>query len=747
MVSNPTSYVYRRITHIGLKIEGVGTTARQYRFVSGKAPAWDSDSVYQDVLLAWPDSFSSTVDFRTGKSQIQSVDFELRRTSTVLQHLWRVNPLVVAETVDNISATSTTVETNNTGLAGQLVHWEREVIKLGTHAGSGVYTGCTRGFNGSFARRHGDHIGWDRELFSSFPPGSVKGRIVSLFVVYSSATGYGDEETIWTGVLDALRITAEVSVQLTARSILALVEAAELMKTQRRWGARDVAGRTSIYAPDAGYGALHATTRRCVVASEKDKRVMSIRWDGVAFDGPGEYYLVTNDQHEEIDGLPRPEDLDNEGAYWEVHSTSVDHPSNAATVDTFTLPLSQDPATLVLQLLTTTASNAQSAVNGIYDLGIDNLAGDIDDSLVDVAGIEAWGRRNAGVKVDRLWIGLDGEPENLADILRRVLQPLGSALVCGADGRITVAQYQGGGGYNGAVSIPQDKIVSVGHEQDRRVEDTVSTVVVSYDKRPGGDAAKLTLVDARKNRRLPAGDRSSLEVEAWYYTGTGRPSITALGASLAASLRVAVPALTIEVLPTSDMALSPGQTVTVTHPALVANGAPGWTDELAIVVGSTLQWDAPRREDGGIGSLTRRLDLIHIGALYATGIGAIAPSAQITAWSAGSKRLTVAANAYATTDNDYFDKDVDGFQAGDKVQIVDQYGTVKEALAEVASTTPGSNYIFLVASPSSTPTSGDILRHAPWDDATTAQRLRWAFIADSTNTLGGVTARAYSYTD
>lgn len=100
-----------------------------------------------------------------------------------------------------------------------------------------------------------------------------------------------------------------------------------------------------------------------------------------------------------------------------------------------------------------------------------------------------------------------------------------------------------------------------------------------------------------------------------------------------------------------------------------------------------------------------------------------------------------------SSDNEWLNKDVEGFAAGDAVQIVDEYGTVEEALGLVASVTTGSSYIFLTASPTHTPVVGDIIRLAPWDDATTAQRSKWCFISDNNNTLGSATANAYSYTE
>jgi hypothetical protein len=743
MVSNPVQFAYNRYTNLGILVEGLGTVNGQYRLVSGPRPSWDSNSLYQDCLVSWPDSFSASVDFQAGTAEIQSVDFMLRRTSLLLAALWSPNPLVIAEATAAATASTTTINTNNTGLAGQVIYWEREAILLGSHAGGGQYTGCTRGHLGTNARRHGTHDDWDRELFSVYPPSSLKGRIVKLFLLPSGSTGTGSEVVLWTGILDEVTLGADLTITIEARSLLALVDNARLMTVQRRWAPYGWSYSTA--RPDGGYGNDGDTTRKALVCSASDKRVARVQWLGTTVSGVGRYYLATGTA-EAVAGLPLPEDIRFAEEYYEVISTVDAQPANSASPGDTDLPLSRNPATLLLQLLTTTPNNGIAGVNGSYDLGLDNLAGDLDDSLVDVAAIVQWGKSQNGAQVDNLWLGLDGEPENLTDVVRRILQPLGAVLFCNAAGLLSVASYRGTGGLSESLSIAQNSIISVGHEQRRGAREAISTVIVEYGMRPGQEVTTVTAVDGRKNRRLPPGDRSTANIEAHYYSGVGRPSVRGLAITAASASRVPAPEVTIRV--TRDVSPDPGDPVLVTHSALVkGGGAVGWTDEPCVVLSNTLVWEAPDRVDGGIGTVYRELRLANTGALYNTRLGLIGPSAKVTAWNPGLKRLTVAANEFVSSDNEWLDKDVEGFVATDTIQIVDQYGTVEEALAEIASVNTGSNYIFLVNSPSHTPVAGDIVRLAPWDDATTLERSKWCFISDDGNTLGSATANAYSYTE
>ena len=98
---------------------------------------------------------------------------------------------------------------------------------------------------------------------------------------------------------------------------------------------------------------------------------------------------------------------------------------------------------------------------------------------------------------------------------------------------------------------------------------------------------------------------------------------------------------------------------------------------------------------------------------------------------------------FLSATNDYLARDSAGFFAGDVVQIADQYGTTVTAAATVASV--GTNTITLTATPASAPTSGDIVRVTSYASAVSAQRGRWAFVADASDEVDGDPDNAYTY--
>ena len=140
---------------LALRIEGVGTAAGQYRFSTCAAPAWDSDALYLPTLISWPDEIGVEVDFLTGQARQTSGRFRLRQTTTLRAALYDVSPVVVGLADSAVGQSSTTILTDTTTLAGTVAHWGREAILLGTHAGSGTYTGCTRGYLGTQATMAG----------------------------------------------------------------------------------------------------------------------------------------------------------------------------------------------------------------------------------------------------------------------------------------------------------------------------------------------------------------------------------------------------------------------------------------------------------------------------------------------------------------------------------------------------------------------------------------------------------------
>jgi hypothetical protein len=716
---------------LALKIEGVGTTLGQYRLSTCAAPGWDADALYLPTLISWPDEIGVEVDFLSGEARQTSGRFRVRQTTTTRAALYDVVPVVVAEAESAVGQSSTSILTDTTTLAGTVIHWGREAILLGTHAGSGTYTGCTRGALGTQATRHGDGAQPDLELYAR--PWSLKGRIVELVRIPADAVDYADEVLLWTGVLHEVSAEGLSVLVVEARDGLSLLSDVKLGLGAATWTATRPG---SPQRPIAGYGS-DPDDMRCVVVEESSGRVSVVGYRS-PLGSPTPGYRLDLGSIAPVGYFPLPD----EGArytasYREVITTHAAQPASSATPGDDTLPLSQSPAELVLQLLTTTANANTPGGNGDYDLGIAYLAGSIPARLIDQAAVLEWGRRRAPYLVDNLWIGLDG-PEQLLDVIAKILRPLGAALVVGRAGLLTVAQLADAPTYNDADAITQDQIVTVSPVQRRAIPTSIDAVEVTLDLVPGLGTATQRTLDVRQSYRLPPGSRSTLEVDATAYLD---PQVARAGAlALLLRYRLQPPAVSLEVLPTADY--WPGDVVRVTCPSLLGPDGAGVTDEPALVVGRQYAVEGPEMARGGAGRASLRLSLLMVGFIHKNQ-GLIAPSGVVSSYNAGTKTITLQANAYASTTNPYLATDRAGFAAGDVIQVCDQYGTVITATATIASV--GTNTITLTASPATAPTGGNVVRVAAWSSAASAQRAKWAFVADADDEVGGSTTNAYTY--
>lgn len=716
---------------LALKIEGVGTAAGQYRLSTCAAPAWDADALYLPALVSWPDEIGVEVDFLTGEARQTSGRFRVRQTSTLRAALYDVLPVVVAEAEAAVGSSSISILTDTTTLAGTVIHWGREAILLGTHAGSGTYTGCTRGHLGTQATRHGDGSQPDLELYAR--PWSLKGRIVELVRIPDDAADYADEVLLWTGVLHEVSAEGLSAFAIEARDGLSLLAGVQLGLGAVTWSATRPG---SPRRPIAGYG-TDPDDMRCVVVEEGSGRVAVVGYRSpVGSTIPG--YRLDLAALSPVGSFPLPD----EGArytarYREVVTTHTAQPASSATPDDDTLPLSQSPAVLVLQLLTTTANAGQAGGNGDYDTGIAYLAGSVPARLIDTAAVLEWGRRRAPYLVDNLWVGLDG-PEDLREVIAKILRPLGAALVVGRAGLLQVVQLADAPSYDDTDAITQGQVVTVSPVQRRAIPTSIDAVEVTHALVPGLGTATQRTLDVRQSYRLPPGSRSTLDVDATAYLD---PQVARAGAiSLLLRYRLQPPTVTLDVLPSADY--WPGDVVRVTCANLLGPDGAGVTDEPALVLGRQYAVLGPDLARGGMGSVSLRLTLAMVGFIHKNQ-GLIAPSGVVSSYNAGTKTITLQANAYAATDNPYTPTDRAGFAAGDVVQVCDQYGTQVTATATIASV--GTNTLTLTASPAVAPTGGDVVRVASWGSAVTSQRGRWAFVADADDEVGGSATNAYTY--
>jgi hypothetical protein len=324
-------------------------------------------------------------------------------------------------------------------------------------------------------------------------------------------------------------------------------------------------------------------------------------------------------------------------------------------------------------------------------------------------------------------------------VIAKILRPLGAALVLGAGGRLVVAQLSDAAGFASTSALGAAQVVSVNAVQSRGLPTSIDAVEVTHSLVPGQGTSTTRTLDARQARRLPPGSRSTLSVDATAYSAPETARAAAI--SLLFRYRLQPPIVELVCLPTVD--LWPGDVAALTLSNILGNsGALGVDGEPALVLGRAAVTEGPDMARGGEGRATVRLTLAVVGLIHKN-LGKIAPNAAVTAWNAGTKTITVQANAYASTTNPNLARDSAGFSAGDVVQIVDQYGTVITASATVASV--GTNTIILTASPGTAPASGNVVRVAAYPSAVSAQRARWAFVADASDEVDGSPDNAYTY--
>jgi len=667
--------------------------------------------------------------------RLGSLTFTLRGNDLLWRDTFTFRTDYVTYLTQDLTYTATTIFLHTAGIAvGTLLHLEREVVQILLDSGGGQYT-VQRARLGTQRSAHPVGV----ELYDTASPHALAGRIVQLYRVPASATGYADEELRWTGVLRSLSTpNGGGRVELQCDPLISLVRGTSLMRNQwRGWtGPRDTMGLNNRAAPDAGYTG-DATTQRGLFMV--DGSAYALSWIR-----EGEGYGIDTQGARELYRGAQALDADTEGSYLpagkevkEFFSTSAQQPPSSAAPSTDTLPLSQDAATLILQLLTTTPSGGAPG-NGPYDLGVPNLAGDIPQDLIDVDGILDWGRRYGSIlPVDNLIIGADDDADLYEIIQKRILQPRGASLTQTRGGLLGIAQLADVPRWGSSSLIDQSAVLEVGLPTSRTLEDAVGAIKMTYATPPGGEGSTVEVVDARKGRVLPRGSYETLEIDAGAYYSPSLSKGLALG--LAQRFSTTPPTLTLKVLRTQDY--YPGDVVRLTHalafPAsYAAQGARGVEDAVMLVTARG-EHISPQEH-----SVT--LTLLYVGALYSSQ-GLIAPSAEVVSWDGGTLTITVQPNAYTDAAGvDLPANDAEGFVAGDVIQIVDQYGSPVTSGLTVASV--GASTVVLTATPATLPGAGDVMRLNTYAASTVASRADWTYIADASDHLGGSAADAKGYT-
>jgi len=744
-----------------IKVEGLGDTSattatdKQYRICYGRGllddpSTADPDNLLLDGLLMWPSELSADVDFRDGRSTLSSQDFTLRATDTIRPLFYRLRHGVSARLIASMTATQTAINVDTGGLDGAYT-LERERIDIDGSTQTPIVGGfsytCARGALGTLASSHGIDTTDDIEIFQTLH--TLAGRVVQLVrIPLDASNAYTEEVVLWTGVLrDVDTDDTGLTLNLAVDSLLGLIEDQRILvdrfqgelsgafiDTATRGQTRLRFEMTSDKTPAAGSG----------VSSDPPQALIMVGSDLVVkaryyfIDRGAASFINASAELQTFAGPPLPDDL---GPYAsiscrEVFTTRGDAPSNVDSSSTGdnTLPLSKHPGKLVLQLLTTTLNGDTAGNNGSYDTGINALAGRIPASLVDTDGILRWGDE-VGIRFDALYLGVEEGGRSLGEVLRELLTPLLSALVATRDGKLTVVRLQDSAEYDSTTTLTQSQVRSARVTHSRNLTDAIDRISLEYNAEPGMDADTINATDTIKYKRQPPGESSSMALR---LPGVRRRDVaTQVVQTIIQRYHDPIPVLFVEVLPTVTLEL--GDIVRVTHDKLPAgDGTRGRTSAAMCVISRR---EAFSGDPGGMGDHVFVYGLLDVSLIHPRD-GWIAPSGVVQA--SPSPTTTV----FSIGDNDFTEsgsgplgKDIQGFAAGDYIDIMNEFGTAQDTALKISSIV--GNQITVTPPASAAPSAGDIIRPSAYAQVVSSQKDDWTFIANASEQLGSDDPKTY----
>jgi hypothetical protein len=418
-------------TTLAVAFEGVGSStssADGLAFCFGSTPTHSSDYEFARAMIDAPESVETSVNPYTGELSTSSFAFQFPASdaiATKLLHVQVRTPLSVALSFGDSTTVLRVSGTGNTALAGTVVYIDDEAVLVGTHTGSGIYTGCTRGFWSTVATGHGLGV----QVYTKNP--YINYRRVVLLEVDRTA---GTETVRWRGFVDSVSTdNTGKTITVNCMELWATVAGATVNKGAPRLrpsgsvisgsafgrpiyiGYASTDGRRVRPTSSSAWAQIGDTLTACTSANSK-----------LLFDGPSTYWF----------GAPQ---FDAEEKYDEAFEVFVagDQVSGIGSTDDLTYP--SHPVAIAVAMLISSGGGSSS----LYDvLGAEwGLA--IPEALFDVAAIDALIEETQNVKIDRLLLGWDGEPVQVVSTIREaLLRPYGFFLAVTDTGLLSVARLQ-----------------------------------------------------------------------------------------------------------------------------------------------------------------------------------------------------------------------------------------------------------------------------------------------------------------
>lgn len=740
---------------LAIKIESLGSPAAspsggdKRRRYATRRPAWDTETLYTQALLAYPQEIEWRVNLQRAQAEVGGQEFALRRSTLTEGGLMRgrVDRLGVlaadideADTSLQITAQGDSLSGAVTTLAGTTILLGREAIHLSSHSGAGVYA-CTRGVLGTRPLPHTGGIYGGAQAYNAAHGRALRGRAVDLVRVDAEAGDYDEEEVLWSGVLtDVGWDGADGAIRLRADTLLRLLSRSKLLQELPRFRRVRVNPGDTVSPPAYAYQAIRANTP-CLSATPSNGGdiLLSLGGDavvrvGVGFTGSASAYRAETDtllpgRYTPFAGSPEPpDDLPEEA--WEIVSTHPSSPSNYGG-GTAALPLSSNPLTLALQILTTSPDGTNYDSGGgatSYDLGIRQLGLNVPWDRVDVAGIEAVRSLLSAVAVQEAnHLGVDGEPVDAEELIQqRLLRPYGLTLTQLREGKIGVVRV-GDALPLGALHLTQ--AVALGQPSWRRyATDVYAAVEVRYNDRPGIgpriDSVRNAFAEDEYVDGAAASEVLRLDGLAVEDEDAGVPAeVIAAGLELVTRYSEEIPGVSISTRRTFDA--WHGDVVRLSHAVLPDLDGSRGCDVVAQVDRMALSL--------GDGEATRTLGLLLTGVLYRRA-AAWSVAARVVSWS--SPWVTVEAAAFTATTNPTYSTDLEAWEAlfdaaglsGATLELRDSALTLRNT-AVLAEIDVAGNRLRLSSAPT-TPAAGDVLILASYNLAEgSADEALFAFVA------------------
>lgn len=712
--------------HPYITIEGIGDAQSDqlYRWSFG-SPSFDGAGYYQPDLYGLPPEIETRIDFREGSSTVGGLRAELRPSPLLASWLYDQLPTPLGKATAALTASGSSLSTDQTAgqLTGQAIVWGREVLYCVFHVGGGTYN-VLRGRLGTTAVAHGATATDDVTLFGATSWPVPLDRRVTLGRVWDTpGASYADEVTLWTGVLRDISAPSPEVIEIVCDSALTLLD--EVSICNDLWRGYRVSDRLVF----AGRSTPRATSGTVSISVSAQGAYRDAAW--VTEPGGGAT-LNLFDGRLLAPALSAEPDLDTVSEVWEFFRCT-------GTGATAALPLSRNVFTLLLQLLTTTATGANfDSLGGAtnYDVGVEDLGAGIPWDYVDVAQIESVRARIGPLAdFDRLELGFDGEPIQLLKwIQETLLRPLGCVLTVGAGGKLRVAQLLDQALPTGTTTVTQSDAIydDPTPAQRRRLRDPVDSVKVSWAWRAGDGTRTDVFNDVFRQRRTIRSSRSTQtldlrgvgdegqaeQIAVWYVTGWRYP----LGQSRLSGF--------------STLDLYPGDLISLTHDKIyrVRGGVRGVTGDLCLVIARSLR----------LADVTLSFSVLHVGQLFTGQRGLIAPAGRVASYNAGTRTITLDTGVFSSGAGPYA-TDAAPFADNDVVRLTNRDHS-PSGLGDIQLVqTSGSNLTHSGGALLPAPTAGQLVKLAPYDSATATARALWAFLADAAQTVGSGSDPAYQW--